>query len=228
MPIYRLGKEARFPPPEFADATGIVAVGGDLSSQRLLEAYRVGIFPWYSDDQPILWWSPDPRFVLELDRFHVSRSLRRTLRRERFAVTSDSAFEAVVTACASAARKGQDGTWITGEMRSAYIALHRLGYAHSVESWSNGELVGGIYGVSLGAAFFAESMFHLQPDASKVALATLVDRLNSWRFDFLDAQMASDHMIRLGARDIPRRVFLKRLERALQRPTRRGKWSLRG
>ena|SRR5919108_5964306 len=224
MPIYRLVEELVFPPPEYADRSGLLAVGGDLSSERLLEAYRVGIFPWYSEDQPILWWSPDPRLVLELDDFKTSRSLRKTLKRKIFQVTFDRAFEEVIRACASTSREGQSGTWITKEMQEAYIHLHGLGYAHSVESWFEEELVGGLYGVSLGKAFFGESMFHRKTDASKVALAALVEKLKCWNFHFVDAQMTTDHMIRLGAKEMPRRIFLKRLQGALRHPTRRGKW----
>jgi leucyl/phenylalanyl-tRNA--protein transferase len=224
MPIYRLIEDLVFPPPQYADPSGLLAVGGDLSAERLLEGYRMGIFPWYSEDQPILWWSPDPRCVLELDDFRVSRSLRRTLRKNVFTVTFDHAFEEVIRECATVPRKGQAGTWITSEMQNAYIRLHGLGFAHSVECWIQGELAGGIYGVSLGKVFFGESMFHHKTDASKVALATLVGKLKSWDFEFIDAQMATDHMIRLGAKEIPRRVFLKRLRSALRHPTKRWKW----
>jgi leucyl/phenylalanyl-tRNA---protein transferase len=224
MPIYRLIDDLVFPPPEYADPSGLLAVGGDLSAERLLEAYRVGIFPWYSEDQPILWWSPDPRFVLELDDFRISKSLRRTLRKRIFTVTFDHAFEEVIRACATVPREGQAGTWITSEMLAAYIRLHGLGFAHSVESWFQGKLAGGIYGVSLGKVFFGESMFHHKTDASKVALAALVQKLKSWDFELIDAQMATDHMISLGAKEIPRRMFLKRLRLALRHPTKRWKW----
>src|ERR671924_2377076 len=219
MPIYRLVEELVFPPPEYADRSGLLAVGGDLSSERRLEAYRVGIFPWYSEDQPILWWSPDPRLILELGDFKISRSLRKTLNREIFQVTFDRAFEEVIRACAAVPREGQSGTWITEEMREAYINLHGLGYAHSVETWFEGQLVGGLYGISLGKAFFGESMFHRKTDASKVALAILVEKLKAWGFHFIDAQMTTDHMISLGAKEISRRVFLKRLHSALRHPT---------
>jgi leucyl/phenylalanyl-tRNA--protein transferase len=224
MPIYRLIEELVFPPPEYADPSGLLAVGGDLSPERLLEAYRSGIFPWYSEDQPILWWSPDPRCVLDLNDFRISRSLRRTLRKEIFTTSFDCAFEEVIRACATVYREGQAGTWITSEMEAAYIRLHGLGLAHSVECWFEGELAGGIYGVSLGKVFFGESMFHHKTDASKVALATLVERLKSWNFEFIDAQMATDHMISLGAKEIPRRIFLKRLRSALRHPTKRWRW----
>jgi len=226
MPIYRLIDELIFPPPEHAEPNGLLAVGGDLSAERLLEAYRLGIFPWYSEDQPILWWSPDPRLLLELDEFHPSRRLARTIRQGKFTITCDQAFEKVIAACASVSRPGQCGTWITPEMQQAYTTLHGLGYAHSVETWLKGELVGGIYGVSLGKAFFGESMFHYASDASKVAIAVLVENLKRWEFQFLDAQMRTEHMIRFGAREISRRAFLKRLRSAVRYPTRRGKWRL--
>jgi leucyl/phenylalanyl-tRNA---protein transferase len=224
MPIFRLVDDTVFPPPDYADASGLIAVGGDLSSERLLEAYRVGIFPWYSEDQPILWWSPDPRFVLDLDQFKFSRSLQKTLRKKVFHVTFDRVFEEVIAACAEVPRDGQSGTWITPEMRDAYTKLHGLGYAHSVESWFEGELVGGLYGVSLGKAFFGESMFHRKTDASKVALAVLVEKLQRWGFHFIDSQMTTEHMHRLGAEEIPRRIFLKKLQSALRHSTKRGKW----
>ena len=224
MPIFRLVEDTVFPPADYADPSGLIAVGGDLSAERLLEAYRVGIFPWYAEDQPILWWSPDPRFVLELDRFKISRSLRKTLRRRVFQVTFDRVFEEVIAACATVPREGQSGTWITPEMQDAYMELHGLGFAHSVEAWCEGKLVGGLYGVSLGRAFFGESMFHRKPDASKVALAFLVEKLRSWGFHFVDSQMTTEHMQRLGAEEIPRRVFLKKLRSALRHSTKRGKW----
>jgi leucyl/phenylalanyl-tRNA--protein transferase len=227
MPIFRLLDEPIFPPPDYADPSGLLAVGGDLSTERLLEAYRLGIFPWYSDDQPILWWSPDPRFVLHLEEFHVSRSLRRKLNQGTFQVTADRAFDEVIAGCAAVPRPGQNGTWITAEMREAYNELHGLGYAHSVETWFEGNLVGGIYGVSLGKAFFGESMFHRKTNASKVALAALVEKLKSWDFHFLDAQMTTEHMMSLGAREISRRLFLKQLGSALEHPTRRGKWRIK-
>jgi leucyl/phenylalanyl-tRNA--protein transferase len=224
MPIYRLIEELVFPPPEYADPSGLLAVGGDLSPERLLEAYRSGIFPWYSEEQPILWWSPDPRCVLDLNDFRISRSLQRTLRKRIFTTTIDCAFEEVIRACATVPREGQVGTWITSEMEAAYIRLHGLGFAHSVECWFEGELAGGIYGVSLGKVFFGESMFHHKTDASKVALATLIERLKAWNFEFIDAQMATDHVLSLGAKEIPRRIFLKRLRSALRHPTKRWRW----
>jgi leucyl/phenylalanyl-tRNA--protein transferase len=225
MPIYRLIREVIFPAPEDADPSGLLAVGGDLSSERLLEAYRLGIFPWFSGDEPILWWSPDPRLVLDLDDFKISRSLAKTLKKKIFQVTFDRAFAEVICACASVQRDGQRGTWITEDMQEAYVELHHLGYAHSVETWLAGELAGGLYGVSLGKAFFGESMFHRRADASKVALAALVDHLKSWNFHFIDAQMTTAHLLRLGAKELPRRVFLKRLRSALRSPSKTGRWT---
>jgi leucyl/phenylalanyl-tRNA--protein transferase len=225
MPVYRLIKEVIFPPVEHTHSSGLLAVGGDLSPARLLEAYRRGIFPWYSENEPILWWSPNPRLILDLDDFKISRSLRKTLKKQMFRVTFDQAFSEVMQACATVPRDGQPGTWITDEMRAAYERLHMMGYAHSVETWLNGELAGGLYGVSLGKAFFGESMFHQRTDASKVALAALVERLKSWHFHFIDAQMTTQHLLRLGAKELPRQVFLKRLVEALKSPSKKGKWA---
>ncbi|MBI2989172.1 MAG: leucyl/phenylalanyl-tRNA--protein transferase [Deltaproteobacteria bacterium] len=224
MPVYRLIDEIVFPPPDHAEPDGLLAVGGDLSSERLLLAYKLGIFPWYSEGQPILWWSPDPRLVLELEEFHISRRLRQILKKGGFKVTFDKAFKSVIEACASVPREGQDGTWITPEMQAAYIHLHRLGFAHSVESWFDGELAGGIYGVSLGRCFFGESMFSYKSNASKVALATLVEQLKAWEFHMLDAQVTTPHLLSLGAKEIPRSIFLKRLGEALSFPTVKGRW----
>ena len=226
MPVYRLGAEPLFPDPEDSDDSGLLAVGGDLEPQRLLTAYACGIFPWYSDGQPILWHSPDPRALLVPSALHVPRSLRRTLRRGRYALRLDSAFAEVVRACAEAPRPEQDGTWITAEMQSAYLRLHELGFAHSAEAWEEGALVGGVYGVSLGGAFFAESMFARRNDASKAALVVLVEQLARWDFDLFDCQIPSDHVARFGARPMARRAFLELLRASLARDTRRGPWSL--
>lgn len=224
MTIYRLIDDLMFPAPQDAEPDGLLAVGGDLSPRRLLLAYAMGIFPWYAAGQPILWWSPDPRLVLELQDFHVSRRMRQILRRGTFRVTLDQDFSAVIRACASVDRPGQDGTWITTDMQRAYIELHELGFAHSVESWLDDELVGGVYGVSLGRAFFGESMFSRASNASKVALATLVERLSRWDFHFLDAQVTTAHMLTLGAKELSRETFLMKLEGALRSTTRRGHW----
>jgi leucyl/phenylalanyl-tRNA---protein transferase len=225
--LFRLPREPVFPDPALAEPDGLLAVGGDLSLERLLAAYAKGIFPWYSQDMPILWWSPDPRLVLLPEELHVSRSLRRTMRSGRYAVRSDTAFERVIRGCADKPRPGQDGTWITREMQQAYLRLHRHGFAHSVEAWEGDELVGGLYGVSLGSAFFGESMFADRPDASKVAFATLVEWLQGRRFDLVDCQVATEHLRRFGAREVSRAEFLSRLARALERPTMRGRWGLR-
>jgi leucyl/phenylalanyl-tRNA---protein transferase len=226
MPIYRLTKKLIFPPADHAEPDGLLAVGGDLSSERLLLAYRVGIFPWYAEGQPILWWSPDPRLLLNLSEFHMSRRLLQTLGKGAFSVTLDQAFPDVIHSCAVVPRKGQRGTWITAEMEKAYILLHQIGFAHSAESWFEGQLAGGVYGVSLGRAFFAESMFFLKTDASKVALAALVEQLKRWGFQMFDAQVTSRHLLSLGAKEVPRSVFLRRLKKALDFPTIKGKWEI--
>ena len=226
MPVYRLGSELAFPDPEASEPSGLLALGGDLSPERLLLAYATGIFPWYSEGQPILWHSPDPRAVLAPAQLRISRSLAKTLRRGRFEVRLDTAFEAVIHGCAEVPRPGQEGSWITGEMREAYLVLHRLGYAHSAEAWEDGSLVGGLYGVSIGSAFFGESMFALASDASKVAFAVLVGQLERWGFELIDCQVHTDHLERFGAQLWPRGRFLDALGRCLQSETRRGRWQL--
>ncbi len=203
--------------PERADATGLVAIGGDLSPERLLEAYRRGIFPWYDEGLPICWWSPDPRAIFELDRFHVSRRLHRTCRSGRFQVSVDQAFSEVIRCCAD---RPDQGTWITSGMVDAYETLHRLGHAHSVEVWKDNRLAGGIYGVAVGGLFAGESMFSRCSDASKVALVHLVDRLRERGFQLFDIQFLNAHTDRLGAMEIPRMEYLARLRDALDcRPT---------
>ena len=219
----------RFPPAELASPEGLLAVGGDLRVERLLEAYRHGIFPWYNDDQPILWWSPDPRAVLFPDQLHISRSLKRTMRLGGFTVTLDTRFRDVMRGCAGPRPQYPDGgTWITKEMTEAYVQLHELGYAHSVEAWQEGRLVGGLYGVALGGIFFGESMFTRVPDASKVALVSLVRQLQAWGFRIFDCQQPSRHIKMLGAEDISRRDFLDHLADALTLPNRRGLWRFDG
>jgi leucyl/phenylalanyl-tRNA--protein transferase len=218
-------QDLRFPPVEQASPEGLLAVGGDLRPERLLEAYRHGIFPWYNDGQPILWWSPDPRAVLFPTRLHVSRSLQRSIRRGLFTVTLDTSFREVITRCAEPRPQHPDGgTWITQSMIAAYARLHELGYAHSVETWREGQLVGGLYGVALGGAFFGESMFARAPDASKVALVSLVRQLKVWGFQIFDCQQPSPHAMAFGAEAIPRREFLEHLTAALTLPDRRGRW----
>lgn len=200
-----------FPPADRAlrDPDGLLAVGGDLSRDRLISAYRKGIFPWFNPGQPVLWWSPDPRAVLFPAEFHASRSLRRTLRRGHFHFSLDRAFPAVMRACAETPRRGQAGTWITEDMFAAYCDLHDAGYAHSVEVWNGQQLVGGIYGVALGRIFFGESMFSHESNASKAALCVLINEMQQREFVMLDCQVASEHLTTLGSRDIPRRQFLQ-------------------
>ena len=223
MPVYRLRKELVFPPVDEAE-DGLVAVGGDLSVERLVLAYSLGIFPWYSEDQPILWHSPDPRFVLTIDRFRVPKSARRAAARHTFQLTMDTRFGEVIEACAVTPRSHEDGTWITDEMREAYVELHRAGLAHSVEATRDGELLGGLYGVSLGGAFFGESMFTRSADASKVALVALVQQLGRWGIGLIDCQIESDHLTRFGAESWPRSRYVAALSLALESPTRRGGW----
>ena len=204
---------------------GLLAVGGDLAPDRLLAAYRRGIFPWYSEEQPILWWSPDPRTVLFPERLSISRSLRKRLRQMRFQVTLDQAFDDVINACAEP-RPGSSGTWITAEMNEAYSRLHRSGYAHSVECRHQGKLVGGLYGVALGRVFFGESMFSHETDASKVAFAHLVRQLAAWDFALIDCQVYSSHLASLGAEEISRSEFVKQLDLLCDTGARPGPWTL--
>jgi leucyl/phenylalanyl-tRNA--protein transferase len=217
--------DLRFPPVELASPEGLLAVGGDLRAERLLEAYRHGIFPWYNPGQPILWWSPDPRAVLFPANLKVARSLRKTLRRKDFDVTLDTAFRDVMRQCALP-RPGNPagGTWITPEMIEAYVVLHDRGLAHSVESWREGKLVGGLYGVTMGNAFFGESMFSRETDASKVAFVHLVRQLERWGYAFIDCQISSAHLFSLGAEEIRRDDFMARLEQALKHTERPGRW----
>jgi|SRR5690348_16616996 len=218
-------RDLRFPPIDSASSEGLLAVGGDLRPERLLKAYRHGIFPWYNEDQPILWWSPDPRTVLFPDKLHVPKSLERTIRRRHFRLTFDTCFRDVMLGCAGPRPQyPEGGTWITAAMVEAYSKLHDLGYAHSIESWQEDRLVGGLYGIAIGAAFFAESMFARADNASKVGLVTLVRQLRAWGFTLFDCQQASPHVMRFGAEEIPRRDFIKHLKTALAVPDRRGRW----
>ncbi len=224
MAIYQLPKEPLFPHPDEAAADGLLAIGGDLSARRLVAAYASGIFPWYSDDDPILWWSPDPRMVLYPDRFKVSKSLKQKLKKKTFEIRIDFAFEEVIERCKKVNRKNQDGTWITEEMKAAYIELFKLGLAHSVETWEGNKLVGGLYGISLGKAFFGESMFHHRTDASKVAfyyLSRIVDQLG---MDFIDCQVSNPHLLSLGAEEMSRENFLDELDVAVNEDTIQGNW----
>ena len=207
------------------DPDGLLAVGGDLSVERLLAAYQRGIFPWYSGDQPILWWSPDPRSVLFPDKLHVSRSLRKVLRKQEYKVTFDTAFAEVIRAC-SQPRAGDPGTWITDEMQQAYIRLHQAGYAHSIEIWLNGKLVGGLYGIAIGKVFFGESMFSRVTDASKVAFVFLVRQLQRWQFGVIDCQIQSAHLDQFGAELIPRSEFTMLLNQFCNQTGLGGLWTI--
>lgn len=205
---------------------GLLAIGGDLSVARLVQAYKQGIFPWYSEDQPILWWSPDPRFVLFPEQMHISRSLAKTLRQGRYQIRLDTAFRQVIDACASVTRSGQDGTWITDEMLDAYVSLHEAGYAHSVETWIDDKLAGGLYGVAIGGVFFGESMFSHSANASKIAFAHLGKLLTHYGYGLIDCQVATGHLQSFGATGIPRTSFMTLLEQFLRLPGHRGHWQL--
>ena len=221
-----LGRAHIFPPLESAlvEPNGLLAAGGDLSPARLLAAYRLGIFPWFGEDDPILWWSPDPRMVLYPANLKVSRSLRKSLRRGDYEIRVDTSFREVMEACA-APRPGQAGTWITSRMLDAYTTLSRRGYAHSVETWHNGDLIGGLYGVAIGRAFFGESMFSRATDASKLALVHLVRQLERWHFGLIDCQMRTSHLESLGAREVRRTRFSFELEQLVNYPESPGSWT---
>ena len=227
MPVYQLSEDRVFPPPQLATKEGLLAIGGDLSPKRLLQAYRNGIFPWYSEGEPILWWSPDPRLVLYPNELRVSRSLNKVINKGDFQVTIDRAFKAVITECAQVRLDNHEGTWIVTDMVQAYCRLHECGFAHSVEVWKQDQLAGGLYGVSLGKCFFGESMFTRITNASKVALVALVKHLKPFNFAFIDCQITTGHLTRFGAREIPRTRYLTELANALKEATWQGKWSFR-
>lgn len=223
MPVYRLSSDLIFPHPSMSDEDGLLAVGGDLSVERLLLAYENGIFPWYEDGQPILWWSPDPRFILYHKDLKISKSMKKVLNKNLYRVTFDKCFQKVINLCGEL-RSGE--TWITNEMIESYCNLHKLGFAHSVETWFGDELVGGLYGVSLGRCFFGESMFSLMDNASKVALITLAVKLEQIGFHFIDCQVYSKHLESLGAVEIPKEEFLNELAKGLKFETLRGIWEV--
>jgi leucyl/phenylalanyl-tRNA--protein transferase len=226
MPVFRLSSQIEFPPAYLARHDGLLAVGGDLSPQRLTLAYSMGIFPWYNWDEPILWWSPDPRLVLFPSEIRVPRSLAKLMRKTPFRITVDEAFDQVIRACATVRLDQDEGTWINEKMMAAYGRLHDEGLAHSVEAWVGDRLVGGLYGVSLGRSFFGESMFTLEDNASKVAFVTLNRCLLKREFIMIDCQVKTDHLMRFGARNIDREDFLACLDRALAFPTLKGRWKL--
>ncbi len=224
MPIFQITDDLVFPHPSLAE-DGLVGVGGDLCPERLLLAYSNGIFPWpYDEHSPLIWASPDPRLVLFPQKYKPSKRLLRTVRQQKFGITFDDNFERVIHHCRNMHRPSQRGTWITNDISDAFIEMHRLGFAHSIEAYADGALVGGLYGLSLGGAFFGESMFHLTPDAAKVAFYFLVQRANEWNFDFIDAQVRTPHLIEWGAEEISRDTFLALLKESLKKTTRRGKW----
>lgn len=224
MPVFQLTNDSVFPPVHWATKIGLLAVGGDLSFRRLLDAYRHGIFPWYSEAEPILWWAPDPRFVLFPEELKVSRSMRQFLKKDLLRITYDLNFADIIAACRKP-RPQQEATWITPEMQAAYIRLHEMGYAHSVEARQGDVLVGGLYGVSLGRCFFGESMFSAVSNASKAALIDLAGRLKILGFSLIDCQVHTAHLESLGGRHIPRREFMVLLKKALMSETLRGNWS---
>ncbi|MEO0898788.1 MAG: leucyl/phenylalanyl-tRNA--protein transferase [Bacteroidota bacterium] len=224
MPIYRIPDDLVFPPVSHAEPSGILGIGGDLSAERLLLAYESGIFPWFSDDEPVLWWAPDPRFVLFPAKLKVSKSMKQILKKGMFQISYDQAFEEVIQACAQIYRPGQRGTWITDEMKEAYAHLHQLGLAHSVEVYQEGELVGGLYGVSLGNCFFGESMFSKVSNASKTGFISLVRELEQRKFCLIDCQVHTGHLESLGAEMIPRNDFMEFLHDSAKRKSIQGNW----
>jgi leucyl/phenylalanyl-tRNA--protein transferase len=224
MPVFQLSDRLIFPPVELAEPSGLLAIGGDLSPDRLLLAYRSGIFPWYSEGDPILWWCPSPRMIIFPTEFRIPKRLARLVRRKTYSITMDKTFSRVIKGCAVTDRRHEEGTWITEDMIQAYCRLHELGYAHSVECWLGDTLVGGLYGISLGGIFFGESMFSREPNSSKVALVHLVNKLLQWNFDLIDCQMKTRHLMQFGAREIPGSDFQDILEKSLSGSTQRDKW----
>ena len=225
MPVYELHPTYFGFPPVTEAEDGLLAVGGDLSVERLLEAYYSGVFPWFSEDEDIMWWAPDPRFVLFPEDLKISKSMRNVINKKVFTTTFDTDFAQVISNCQKSPRKDQDGTWITTEMQNAYCKLHELGFAHSVEVWQEEELVGGLYGISLGKAFFGESMFSKKSNASKTALIFLVQTLTEKGFHFIDCQVHTEHLVTMGAKEIPRAEFMENLAKALQSDSLVGNWN---
>lgn len=226
MTVFQLPEEIVFPKPELADVDGLLAIGGDLSPLRLLTAYSIGIFPWYNEDNPILWWSLDPRLVFFPAEAKFSKSLMRKIKHQEFEIRIDTNFNKVIALCASQLRKTQTGTWINKDVIKAYIRLYDLGFAHSFEVYKDNQLVGGLYGLSLGGVFMGESMFHTVTDASKVAFYYLVKYIESMDFDFIDCQQVTTHLVSFGARPIARKVFLDLLKNSMQKENRIGKWNV--
>ena len=219
MPVFVLSDKLVFPPPQLARGDGLLAIGGDLSQERLLLAYRLGIFPWFSENEPIMWWSPNPRLVLYPDEIKISKSLRKIIKKGGFDITLDLAFSQVIDSCAQMRTQKNEGTWIVEDMIQAYCRLHDSGFAHSVEAWYEGKLAGGLYGVALGRCFFGESMFTRVSNASKVAFCALVEYLKALSFHMIDCQVTTAHLMRFGAREMPRNLFLKQLAKTLEAST---------
>jgi leucyl/phenylalanyl-tRNA---protein transferase len=224
MAVYLLNNDMIFPHPSLADENGLLAMGGDLSPERILTAYAYGIFPWYNKGEPIFWWSPNPRCVLFPENFKVSKSLRLLVAKKKFEISYDTNFKDVISNCAKVHQANDSGTWITPAMKKAYILLHDLGFAHSVEIYLKNELVGGLYGIAIGKVFYGESMFHTVSDASKVALYYLVERLKQWHFDILDNQTTTDHLMKFGSEEIDRDIFLAIIKKSIKKENHRGKW----
>jgi leucyl/phenylalanyl-tRNA--protein transferase len=226
MPLFQLTQDLIFPNPELTEEDGLLAIGGDLSPERLLLAYSHGIFPWFNEGDPILWWSLNPRLILFFDHFKCSKSLQRTIKSNKYEVRFDTNFEEVIINCSKVKRNEQTETWISNEMIDAYTVLHKLGFAHSAEVYFHDKLVGGLYGVAIGKAFIGESMFHTMTDASKIALYHLVKLLKKCDFNFIDAQQSTNHLISLGAKEIERRKYLNLLDEATKHPTLKGNWNI--
>jgi len=224
MPLFRLSEKIEFPPAWLARSDGLLCIGGDLCTKRLILAYRNGIFPWFSNSEPILWWSPDPRLVLFPSKIRVSKSLKKTIRKDCFSIRINTAFEQTIVACSQPRQDKPEGTWLVDEMIDAYITLHKMGFAHSVEAWQGDRLAGGLYGVSLGKTFFGESMFSLVSNASKVALVALAQELDSQGFEIIDCQVTSEHLLRMGAQEITRNLFLDILNNGVDQKVPAGLW----
>jgi len=215
MPLFRLSERIEFPPAWLARSDGLLCIGGDLTPKRLIMAYENGIFPWFSQNEPILWWSPDPRLVLDPSHIKISRSLKKKIKKSPFTIRLNTAFEQTIMACAQPRQSRDEGTWLVDGMIEAYISLHKMGYAHSVETWEDNRLVGGLYGVSLGKSFFGESMFSRKADASKIALVALAGHLGTHKFDMIDCQVTTNHLLRMGAKEMSRDNFLDTLNRSV-------------
>lgn len=225
MPLFRLSKKIEFPPAWLARSDGLLCIGGDLSPTRLLLAYKNGIFPWFSKDEPFLWWSPDPRLVLFPKEINISKSLKKKIKKNRLKITVDRAFKQTIRSCAKPRERMHEGTWLVDEMIDSYIQLHHMGFAHSIETWRDNQLVGGLYGVCLGRSFFGESMFSFESDASKIALVALANHLRRQDFDLIDCQVTTDHLLSMGAHEISRNSFLDIISKSVKRKNLKNIWN---